>query len=182
MLPKTSNLQLDMMSSAYACLELFWTLLWFEYFRDLKLWWFEYACPKEWNYYEVWHCCNQFGLYGVSVSLWTWALRPLSKLPGSQSFPACLWKEMKFFQLLLHHACMDHCHALDLMIMDWNSEPLNHPQLNIVSIRVGLVMVSVHISKTLRQKFVPGHGHCCDIPDHVFFLEECESWDFGFGM
>jgi hypothetical protein len=35
-------------------------------------------------------------------------------------------------------------------------------------IRVALVMMSLHSSKTLRQKLVPGVGDCCDRPDHVF--------------
>ena len=35
--------------------------------------------------------------------------------------------------------------------MDWTSEPVSQPQLYVVLIRVALVMVSVHSSKTLRQ-------------------------------
>jgi hypothetical protein len=35
--------------------------------------------------------------------------------------------------------------------MDWNSEPVNQPQLNVVLIRVALVMVSLHSSKTLTK-------------------------------
>ena len=37
-----------------------------------------------------------------------------------------------------------------LMILDQTSEPLSQPQLN-VFVRVALVMVSVHSSKTLRH-------------------------------
>jgi hypothetical protein len=37
------------------------------------------------------------------------------------------------------------------MIMDWTSEPVSQPQLNVVLIRVALVMVSVHSSKALRK-------------------------------
>jgi hypothetical protein len=36
-------------------------------------------------------------------------------------------------------------------------------------------MVSVHSSKNLSQKLVPGVGYCCDRP------EECEFGEFGFG-
>ena len=35
-------------------------------------------------------------------------------------------------------------------------------------IRVGLVMVSVHINKTLTKKLLPGMGNCYDKPDHAF--------------
>ena len=37
------------------------------------------------------------------------------------------------------------------MIMDRTSEPVSQPQLNVVLIRVALVMVSVHSSKTLSR-------------------------------
>jgi hypothetical protein len=37
------------------------------------------------------------------------------------------------------------------MIMDWTSEPVSQPQLNVILIRVALVMVSVHSSKTLTK-------------------------------
>jgi hypothetical protein len=39
-----------------------------------------------------------------------------------------------------------------LMIMNWNSEPISRPQLNVVFVRVALVIVSVHSSKTLRHR------------------------------
>jgi hypothetical protein len=38
------------------------------------------------------------------------------------------------------------------MIIDSTSEPVNQAQLNAVLIRDALIMVSVHSSKTLRQK------------------------------
>jgi hypothetical protein len=37
------------------------------------------------------------------------------------------------------------------MIMDLTSEPVSQPQLNVVFIRLALVMVSVHSSKTLTK-------------------------------
>jgi hypothetical protein len=36
------------------------------------------------------------------------------------------------------------------------------------SIKIALVRVSVHNSKILRQKLVPGGGFFCDRPDHTF--------------
>jgi hypothetical protein len=38
-----------------------------------------------------------------------------------------------------------------LVIMDWTSEPVSQPQLNVVLSRVALVMVSAHSHKTLRH-------------------------------
>jgi hypothetical protein len=35
------------------------------------------------------------------------------------------------------------------MILDWTSEPVSQPQLNVVLIRLALFMVSAHGSKTL---------------------------------
>ena len=43
------------------------------------------------------------------------------------------------------------CHASTLMITHWTSEPVSQLQLNVVLIRVALVMVSVHSSKTLLR-------------------------------
>jgi hypothetical protein len=40
------------------------------------------------------------------------------------------------------------------MIMDWTSEPVSQPQWNVVLIRVALVIVSVHSSKTLRHTYI----------------------------
>jgi len=40
--------------------------------------------------------------------------------------------------------------------MDWTSEPVSQPQLNVVLMRVALVMLSVHSSKTLRQHTTSG--------------------------
>ena len=46
-------------------------------------------------------------LFGVGVSLWAWALRPSSSLPGSQSSSLCLQNKKLNSQLLLYHACLD---------------------------------------------------------------------------
>jgi hypothetical protein len=43
------------------------------------------------------------------------------------------------------------CHVPGLAIMGLNSELVSHPQLNIVFIRVALVVVSLHSSKTLTK-------------------------------
>jgi hypothetical protein len=47
-------------------------------------------------------------------------------------------------------------------------------------IRVALVMVSLHSNKTQRQKLVPGVGHCCDKPNHVFVWRnvDFETFDY----
>jgi hypothetical protein len=42
-------------------------------------------------------------------------------------------------------------HVLALMTMDWTSEPVSQSQLGVVLIRVALVIVSVHSSKTLTK-------------------------------
>jgi hypothetical protein len=45
-----------------------------------------------------------------------------------------------------------YCHAPSLMIMDGTSEPVSQPHLNVVFfIRLALLMVSVHSSKTLTK-------------------------------
>ena len=43
------------------------------------------------------------GPVGVGVSLWVWAIRPSSELPGSQFSTSGLQNS----QLLLRHACLD---------------------------------------------------------------------------
>ena len=52
------------------------------------------------------------------------------------------------------------CHVPALMIMDWTSEPVSQPQLNVVLIRLALVMVSVHSTKTpaLYKRIEEGPG------------------------
>jgi hypothetical protein len=42
-------------------------------------------------------------------------------------------------------------------------------------------MVSVHSSKTLRKKLVPGVGYCSARTDHAFVLKECGFGYFRFG-
>jgi hypothetical protein len=44
------------------------------------------------------------------------------------------------------------CHVPTLMIIDRTSESVSQPKLNVVHIRVALVMVYVHNSKTLRHQ------------------------------
>jgi hypothetical protein len=69
-------------------------------------------------------------------SLWVFT----SKRGGAQ------WNFLKFLSWSLHlPGC---CHAPTLMIMDWTSEPVCQLLLYVVLIKVALVMVSVHSSKT----------------------------------
>ena len=51
----------------------------------------------------------------------------------------------------MDHACLDAVMLPALMIMDRTSEPVSQPQLNVVLIRVALVMVPIHNSKTLSK-------------------------------
>jgi hypothetical protein len=60
------------------------------------------------------------------------------------------------------------------MIMDLTSEPVSQPQLNVVFIRLALVMVSVHSSKTLTKtpvflRFLP---QCSQLAQGVLVPEE----------
>jgi hypothetical protein len=63
------------------------------------------------------------------------------------------------------------------MIMEWTTEPVNQPQLNIIHTILALVMVSVHSSKTLTKVGTRDWG----IVLIGLHLEECGFWDFGFG-
>ena len=94
----------------------------------------------------MWSYWNRCGLVGVGVSLWAWALRPLSSLPGSQSSPVCLQNKTELSALPI--PCLPrHCHVPALMIV----ELVSQSPLNVVLIRVALVMVSFHISKILTK-------------------------------
>jgi hypothetical protein len=68
---------------------------------------------------------------------------------GSQFSPVCL--QNKMFSASPTPCVLEHCHASALMIVDWTSEPVSQPQLNVVLIRVALVLVYVHRSKTLTE-------------------------------
>jgi hypothetical protein len=48
-----------------------------EFPRTIRTWWFECAWPREWHYLEM-YPCSRCVLVERSVSLWVWALRPLS--------------------------------------------------------------------------------------------------------
>jgi hypothetical protein len=59
-------------------------------------------------------------LVGVGVSLWAWALRPSSSLPGSESSPVChlpLGEDVEPSAPPAPHL-PGHCHVPILMIMD----------------------------------------------------------------
>ena len=76
---------------------------------------------------------------------------PPSRCLSLQSSSVYLWNKMENSQLLQHHACLYAAMLPAIMIMVWTSEPVGQPQLNVVLIRVALVMVSFHSSKTLRH-------------------------------
>ena len=56
------------------------------------------------------------------------------------------------------------CHVPTLMIMDGTSEPISQLQLNVL-IKVALVMVSVHSSKTITKTQDEHQDHCFLLPD-----------------
>ena len=100
---------------------------------------------REWHYLQVWPCWSRCVTEGVgfkSLILDTW----------KQVFSS--WPSDKDVELSAPPApCLPGCwHALTLMIMDWTSEPVCQPQLNIL-LRVDSVMVSVHSSKTLTKTY-----------------------------
>ena len=75
-----------------------------------------------------------------------------------------------------------HCCAPALMIMDSTSEPLSQPQLNVIIIRMALVMVCNHSSKTRNKTEVSTRDWAIPVIGLTFFcLEEYEVWEFGFG-
>ena len=89
-----------------------------------------------------WSRCSHVG---GSTSLWGWALK-LCPMRKSQFLLAAVrsrYRTLSSFHTM--PAWTQHGkHAPALMIMDWTSEPVSQPQLNVVLIRVVLVMVSLH--------------------------------------
>jgi hypothetical protein len=71
------------------------------------------------------------GLVGGSMSLWGWSLRP-SSLPVRQSSSVCLWTKIQNSQFLQCHACLNAAILPIMLTVDWNSEPVSQPQLNVV--------------------------------------------------
>jgi len=69
------------------------------------------------------------------------------------------------------------CHVPTLMIMDWASEPVSQPQLNVVLYRVALVMVSVHSNANrkinpfwLHSPHLQSLSYCCPFLISLFFM------------
>jgi hypothetical protein len=54
------------------------------------------------------------------------------------------------------------------MIIDWISEPVSQPQLNVVFIMPWSWYLFTAVIPQLRQKLLLGLGYCCDRPDHAF--------------
>ena len=62
-----------------------------------------------------------------------------------------------------------HCHGPTLMIIDWTSEPVIYPQLNVVLYKISLVMVSLHKNENPKTESYCGCTESCKIC-HVLFL------------
>ena len=106
------------------------------------MWWFEYACPRGWQYQQVWTFSRKYALMGVgfkSLILAAWML------------VFCLPSEQGVELSAPPASCLDTTMLPTLMIMDRTSESVSQPQLNVILIRVALVMVSVHSIKTLTK-------------------------------
>jgi hypothetical protein len=105
---------------------------------------FEYAWHREWYYLEVWPCWGMYVTVGMGFkTLVLAAWKPVfSCLPSEQDIEISAPSEP-----CLH----GHYHAPALMIMDWTSEPVSQVQLNAILLRVALVIVFVHSSKTLTK-------------------------------
>jgi hypothetical protein len=94
------------------------------------------------------------GLIGVGVSLleevcYVWVDYKTLPLTTWESVFSCLPldKDVELSAPAAPHL-PGYYHTPILMIMDWTSESVSQPQLNLVLIRVALVMVPVHSSKT----------------------------------
>jgi len=110
------------------------------------LWWFDYAWLREWPYLEMWPCWSRCGLVGGSCHCGHGLEDP---------HPSCLESSLLLaaFGTRGRTLCSYTMswHVPTLMIMDWSSERVSQTQCNVVLIRLALVMVSVHNSKTLTK-------------------------------
>ena len=112
----------------------------------------------------IWRC----GLVGIGVTWLEWVCHCGCEY---KILTLVAWKSVFHYQPLDENIelsappapCLPRCcHVPTLMIMDWTSEPISRPQLNVVLLRVALVMVSVHSSKTLTETHI-----CIHIKDSV---------------
>ena len=90
----------------------------------------------EWLW-SCWSRCITVGVGFTTLILASW--KPVS---------SCRWRWRTLSFSCTIPGC---CHVPNLMIMDWTSEPVSQPQLNVVLLRVALVMVSAYSIKTVRQ-------------------------------
>jgi hypothetical protein len=117
-----------------------------ETLHDQLLWWFEYASPREWHYLEVWPCWRK----GVTVCVCgLWELPPCCL--GMLVFSCLLWEQDVVLSTPAVPCLLGCCHSPALKIMDWTSEPVSQPQLNVVFIKVSMFMVSFHSNGNSNQ-------------------------------
>jgi hypothetical protein len=69
-----------------------------------------------------------------------------------------------------------------LMIMDGTSEPISQPQLNVILLRVALIMVSLHSSKTLPKTVFKVHYvqicNSCQSQSVLYIQMLCERYSY----
>ena len=119
------------------------------------MWSVIYAWLRDWHYWHVQPCWGRY----VTVSVYIKTLIISNWKPAFCYLPLNEDVELPAPPRLCMLGC---CHVPALMIMDRNSELVGHHQVNIVLIRVPLLMVSIHRSKTLcKQKLVPGTTRVC---------------------
>jgi hypothetical protein len=135
--------------------------------RDITIYTYHISlCIKTLKCSHCWRHCSIYYKYkgllhhrSVRVQTDTSLLKPFTKIKAiyhhrKQNWLQSGWPHGYLYKKSLNSSapCMPRwCHVPTLMIMDWTSEAVNQPQLNVVLIRVALVMVSVHNSETLTK-------------------------------
>jgi hypothetical protein len=112
------------------------------------LWWFVYSW--EWHHLKMWPCWNRCDLVGIGVSLWVWAYDPHSRcLEGSLLLAAFGWRRRTLSSACAMPVWILPCSYLDDNGLNlWTCKP---SPIKCFFIRLALVIVSVHSTKTLRH-------------------------------
>jgi hypothetical protein len=122
-----------------------------EILGEQQVWWFVCSWTREWHHLEVWPWWNRCDLVGIGVSLWVWA---------SNSHPSCLEVSLPLAAFRWRHRTLSSAYAMTTWML-----PCSHLDVNglnlwtcklaaikcCIFIRLALVMVSVHSSKTLTK-------------------------------